>query len=89
MKEKKEIKRMCVGCHEMFDKRQLVRIVKSPDGEINIDLTGKKNGRGAYICRNSECLNKAKKRGALEKAFSQNIDDEVYARLKDEIKNGS
>ena len=62
MKAKREIKRMCVGCGQMFDKRELIRVVKSPEGEIGIDLTGKKNGRGAYICNNPECLKKAKKK---------------------------
>ncbi|MCD7723639.1 MAG: YlxR family protein [Clostridiales bacterium] len=87
MKAKKEIKRMCIGCREMFDKRDLVRVVKSPDGEISIDLTGKKNGRGAYICKNPGCLQKAKKKGALERAFSQKIDESVYKTMEEEIKN--
>ena len=54
MKAKREVKRMCTGCGEMFDKRTLVRVVKSPEGEISLDLTGKKNGRGAYVCNNPE-----------------------------------
>ncbi|MDE6723220.1 MAG: YlxR family protein, partial [Eubacterium sp.] len=54
MKAKREAKRMCTGCGEMFDKRTLVRVVKSPEGEISLDLTGKKNGRGAYVCNNPE-----------------------------------
>ena len=55
---------MCTGCGEMFDKRTLVRVVKSPDGEISLDLTGKKAGRGAYVCKNAECLKKARKKKA-------------------------
>lgn len=87
MKAKKEIKRMCVGCGEMFDKRELIRVVKSPEGEISIDLTGKKNGRGAYICNNPECLKKAKKRKSLERAFSVKIDDEIYSKMEEKILN--
>lgn len=87
MKTKKEIKRMCVGCGDMFDKRELIRVVKSPEGDISIDLTGKKNGRGAYICNNPECLKKAKKRKSLERAFSVKIDDEIYSKMEEEILN--
>lgn len=87
MKAKKEIKRMCVGCGQMFDKRDLIRVVKSPEGKIGIDLTGKKNGRGAYICNNTECLKKAKKRKSLERAFSVKIDDELYSKMEEEILN--
>lgn len=78
---------MCVGCGEMFDKRELIRVVKSPEGDISIDLTGKKNGRGAYICNNPECLKKAKKRKSLERAFSVKIDDEIYSKMEEEILN--
>lgn len=62
MKAKREVKRMCVGCGEMFDKRELIRVVKSPEGEVSLDLTGKKNGRGAYVCNNPECSIKGKKK---------------------------
>ena len=79
---------MCVGCGEMFDKRSLIRVVKSPEGEILIDLTGKKNGRGAYICNSTECLKKAKKRKSIERAFSMKIDDSVYDEMEEEILNG-
>lgn len=88
MKAKREVKRMCVGCGEMFDKRSLIRVVKSPKGEISIDLTGKKNGRGAYICNSTECLKKAKKRKSIERAFSMKIDDSVYDEMEEEILNG-
>ena len=87
MKAKREIKRMCVDCGQMFDKRELIRVVKSPEGEIGIDLTGKKNGRGAYICNNPECLKKAKKKKSLERAFSVKIEDELYAKMEEEILN--
>ncbi len=77
--------RKCTGCNEMKPKKELVRIVKSPDGDISVDLTGKKSGRGAYICRNAECLMKAKKCSRLEKAFECSVPPDVYDRLCGEI----
>lgn len=77
--------RMCLGCGEMKPKKELIRAVKSPDGDISLDLTGKKSGRGAYICRSSECLAKARKARKLEKAFSCRIEDEVYANMEKEL----
>lgn len=90
LRQKKIPLRKCTGCGEMKDKRQLIRIVKSPDSEeseckISVDLTGKKPGRGAYICNNPNCLAKAKKARRLEKAFSCKIPDEVYNRLSQEL----
>ncbi len=85
MKTKREVKRMCVGCGEMFDKRELIRVVKSPEGEVSLDLTGKKNGRGAYVCNNPECLKKARKRKSIERAFSMKIEDAVYDKMEEEI----
>lgn len=89
MKQKKEAKRMCTGCGEMFPKRELIRAVKSPEGEISIDLTGKKNGRGAYVCNNIDCLRKARKKKAFERAFSVSIEDAVYDKMEEEILNGA
>ena len=80
---------MCTGCGEMFPKKELIRAVKSPDGEISIDLTGKKNGRGAYVCNNIECLKKARKKKAFERAFSVSIEDAVYEKMEEEILNGA
>ena len=77
--------RMCTGCSEQKPKRELVRVVKSPDGEISLDLTGKKSGRGAYVCKDIECLKKARKAKRFERAFSCQIPDEVYARMEQEI----
>ena len=71
----------------MFDKRTLVRVVKSPDGEVSLDLMGKKAGRGAYVCKNTECLKKARKKRAFERAFSMQISDEVYSSMEEEMKN--
>lgn len=87
MKTKKIPLRRCVGCMEMFDKRELVRIVKSPDGEISLDLTGKKSGRGAYICKNAKCLKAAQKKRALERSLGVTIDEEVYKTMEEEIDN--
>lgn len=87
MKAKKVPMRMCTGCGEMFDKRTLVRVVKSPDGEISLDLTGKKSGRGAYVCKNPECLKKARKKRAFERAFSVQIDEDVYNAMEEEMAN--
>ena len=77
--------RMCVGCGEMKEKRALVRVVKSPAEEYSVDLKGKTPGRGAYICRNIECLKKARKQKRLERAFKSAISPEVYDRLEAEI----
>lgn len=87
MKAKKVPLRKCTGCGEMFDKRTLVRVVKSPEGEVSLDLTGKKSGRGAYVCKNPECLKKAIKRKAFERAFSIKISDDVYNAMEEEIRN--
>lgn len=74
--------RQCLGCREMKPKRELIRAVKSPEGEISLDFRGKKPGRGAYVCPNPECLAKARKSKALERAFSMAIPPEVYEALQ-------
>ncbi len=76
--------RQCVACREMKPKSELVRIVRSAEGEISLDPIGKKPGRGAYICREGDCLARAKKIRALERAFSAKIPDEVFERLENE-----
>ena len=88
MQMRKVPMRMCTGCGQMKPKRVLVRVVKSQDGEIALDLTGKKAGRGAYVCRDIECLQKARKARRLEKAFSCRIPDEVYDRMEEELQGG-
>lgn len=94
MKQKKLPLRMCAGCGEMKPKKELVRVVRAPQkevdgvvtgGEISLDLTGRKPGRGAYICRSAECLKKAQKARRLERAFSAKIDEEVFAALAAEL----
>lgn len=78
--------RKCVGCNTSKDKKELIRVVKNAEGEISVDLTGKKNGRGAYICHSQECLAMAIKAKRLEKAFECQISEEIYERLMQEIK---
>lgn len=74
--------RSCIGCNTKKDKKDLIRIVKNKDGNIGIDKTGKANGRGAYICNNVECLEKAIKSKRLEKTFEEKIDNEIYENLR-------
>ena len=88
MKEKKIPKRQCVGCRESKEKKQLIRIVKN-DQEITIDRTGKKNGRGAYLCDNLECLVKARKNRGLNRAFRMEVDESVYEELERQLLNES
>lgn len=85
MQQKKIPMRMCTGCGEMKPKKELVRVVKSPEGEVSLDLTGKKPGRGAYVCRSAECLKAARKARRLERAFSCRIPDTVYDRMEEEL----
>ncbi len=87
MQPKKIPLRKCMGCGEMKPKKELVRIVKTPEEEIVLDLTGKKNGRGAYICRSAECLKKARKSKRIEKSFQCQIPDEVYDKMAEELMN--
>ena len=79
---------MCTGCMEMKPKKELIRIVKTPEGEICVDLTGKKSGRGAYVCRNIECFEKAYKAKRLSRNLETQISDEIYDKLKEEVSNG-
>ena len=85
MKPKKIPMRMCVGCREMKPKKELLRVVRSPEGEISFDLTGRKPGRGAYVCHSSECLLRAIKQKQLERTFSAPISDEVRDALSAQI----
>lgn len=86
MHEKKIPLRMCAGCGQMKPKKELVRAVKSPEGEISLDLTGRKPGRGAYICNNMDCLKAARKARRFEKAFSCQIPAEVYSHMEEELR---
>ena len=77
--------RMCVGCKSSKGKKELIRIVRTPDNQLEIDKTGKKSGRGAYICYEIECLEKAVKNKGLEKALNRTIDDDILIRLRKEL----
>lgn len=77
--------RQCMGCREMKQKRELVRVVRSPEGEVSIDLTGRKSGRGAYICHDPECLKKAIKSKALSRALEVEIPDSIYDTLAQQM----
>ena len=85
MHVKKTPLRKCTGCGEMKPKKELVRVVKSPEGEVSLDLTGRKPGRGAYVCPRVDCLRLARKARRLEKAFSCPIPAEVSDRMEEEF----
>ena len=89
--QKKIPQRQCMGCRERREKRQMIRVVRTPEGAVNLDFSGKMNGRGAYICPNPECLKKALRSKALDRSLEVTIPEEVYARLEKEmegVKNG-
>ena len=86
MKQKKIPMRKCNGCGEQKSKKELVRVVKTPDGEILLDLTGKVSGRGAYICNSYDCLQKAKKSHRIDRTFEMTIPDSVYEQMEAQIK---
>ena len=85
MKEKKIPMRMCVGCREMKPKKELLRVVRGPDGVVSIDVTGRKPGRGAYVCKSAECLEKAIRQRQLERAFECQLTEETKASLNREL----
>ncbi len=87
-KPRKIPQRQCLGCREMKNKRDLIRVVRSPQGEISLDFKGKKPGRGAYVCPAEECLKKARKSRALERAFDTAIPPEVYEALEAQMRDG-
>ena len=80
--------RRCVGCSEHFPKSELVRVLRTPEGEILLDLTGKRSGRGAYICKNPACLKKARKSRRIETSLECTIPEEVYNKMEEEISHG-
>ena len=84
-KVKKIPQRQCVGCREMKNKKELIRVVRSPEGDISLDFNGKKPGRGAYVCPSEECQKKARKSKALERAFDMAIPAEVYDQLQQQM----
>ena len=80
--------RTCIGCNSKKDKKELLRIVKNKNGEINIDLTSKMDGRGIYICRNEECLNKAIKNKKISRTFEMEIENSIYENIRKTINGG-
>ena len=88
MKSHKIPQRKCVGCETMKDKKDLIRVVRAPDGTISLDTTGKMAGRGAYVCPSRTCIAKAVKEKRLEKALDKTISEEVYQKLLAELSHG-
>ena len=80
--------RRCTGCGEHFPKNTLIRVLRTPEGEIILDLTGKKSGRGAYICKNAQCLKKARKSRRIETSLECQISEELYDRMEEELEGG-
>ncbi len=85
MNKKKTPMRQCVGCNEMKNKKEMMRVLRTSDGSIELDTTGKKNGRGAYLCMTKECLMKARKNKGLERSFKMKIPDELYENMEKEF----
>ena len=85
MIKKKVPMRKCTGCQEMKNKKELIRVVRNDEGEFSLDTTGKKPGRGAYICKNIECLEKARKNKGLERSFKQAVPKDLYDELKKQL----
>lgn len=79
--------RQCVGCNEMKSKKEMLRVLKTTEDEVILDTTGKANGRGAYLCKNAECLKKAIKQKGIERSLKMNIDKAVYEKLEKEFLN--
>ena len=77
--------RRCTGCGEHFPKSTLIRVLRTPEGEVILDLTGKKSGRGAYICKNAACFKKARKTKRIETSLECSISDELYNRMEEEL----
>ena len=85
MAEKRQPVRTCIACREEFDKKDLLRIVRDKDGNISVDVTGKANGRGAYICKGEGCLKKLKKAKLLDRVFAMTVSQEVYSAIEEEL----
>ena len=88
IQQKKPPMRRCLGCMESFPKKELIRVVRQPDGTVSLDFRGKVSGRGAYVCRRVECLKKAEKAKRLSRALECEIPDEVMERLRAEMESG-
>ena len=88
MQQKKIPQRQCMGCRERKEKRELIRVVRAPDGSVSLDFRGKAPGRGAYICPDMACLKKALRSKALDRSLEVTITEEIYARLEQEMEEG-
>ncbi len=89
MKQEKKIPaRRCLGCGEHFPKAELIRVLRTPEGDVVLDMTGKRNGRGAYICKSLSCFKKARKQKRFETALECTVSDEVYASMEEELSVG-
>ena len=87
MQKRKKPQRQCIGCRESKDKNELIRVVRTPEGEIVLDRTGRQNGRGAYLCDDEECLLKARKSNALSRSFRMNVLEETYETLERQLQH--
>lgn len=87
MQKRKKLQRQCIGCRESKDKNELIRVVRTPEGEIVLDRTGRQNGRGAYLCDDEECLLKARKSNALSRSFKMNVPEDTYETLERQLKH--
>ena len=85
IKQKKKPLRQCLGCNEHKEKNELLRVVRTPEGEVVLDFTGKRSGRGAYICKSVSCLKKARKSGRIGKNLACDIPEEVFDRMESEL----
>ena len=85
MAEKRQPVRTCIACREEFDKKDLLRIVRDKEGNMSVDVTGKANGRGAYICKNEGCLKKLKKAKLLDRVFAMAVSQEIYDAIEEEL----
>lgn len=85
MKTRKTPMRVCAGCQEQKSKKEMIRVVRTPEGAVEIDKTGKKSGRGVYFCPNSECLEKAYKEHRLERSLKTKVSSEIYEQLRKEL----
>ena len=88
MQQKKIPQRQCMGCRERKEKREMIRVVRSPEGTVSLDFRGKAPGRGAYICPDKACLKKALRSKALDRSLEVAIPEEIYARLEQEMEEG-
>ena len=83
---KKIPQRECIGCHERKDKSELIRVIRTPEGEYEVDCSSRKNGRGAYLCNDPECLEKAIRQKGLDRSFKEKISEQIYDKLREQVR---